>query len=249
MEPAEPVAEATPEPQEEIQEEIKETPEETPAAAAPQTVPLPIVMELKHELRDMKQENQQLKQRFEELQNKPQDEVPDPDPVPAYIDSYKKEYYEENGEYPDEDNIPIPAKVILARDEWRERNAQKSKAQTDAQVREQAIANARITMSDEAFGEGLGLDAVVGIGEHFLTEGDKLDIRNAGPKCADVMYRRCYDRAVASGTPQGIALAQKMHAALNPTVKEPPSKPEAPSVNEVLERPKHHHLTSLGLVG
>ena len=104
-------------------------------------------------------------------------------------------------------------------------------------------------MTDAVFGEGLGIESVVAIGEAFLTEGDKLDIQNAGDKCADVMYRKCYDAAVRSGTPHGIALAQRMHAKLNPTVKQPPKQPEAPSAEEVLERPRHTHLTTLGLVG
>jgi len=255
VEPAEVAVEETPEVQVETsQEEVQEPKEETPTATeAPQVVPLPVHMDLKHDMRELKQEYNQLKQQLQSLQHQPaQEEAPEPDPVLSYMDSYKKEYYEENGEYPDEKSIPVPGAVILERDAWRDRQSQKTQAQTAAQIREQAIATARATMTDAAFGEGLGIDSVVAIGEAFLTEGDKLDIKNAGAQCADVMYRRCYDRAVSSGTPQGIALAQKMQAALHPkqpTVKGPPRQPEAPSAEEVLERPRHSNLANLGLVG
>lgn len=242
-------------------EETPVTPESPPPAETPpaETVPLPIFMDLKHELRDVKQEITALRatQAAPTLDvAAPAKAVPveDPDPLIAYKAEYIKKA-SEAGETVAPQDIPLSAGILEMRDQWQQRQVATATEHQNEAVRVQAMNQARVKYTDAVLGTGLGFDTVITQGNAFLTEGDRLDIANAGVGSPEVAYERCFDRLVKSGTPQGVALQslanarQQEVAAKNkpapvpdtiPDVTKPvdttATKPEAPPVDAVLQR-------------
>lgn len=240
---------------------------EAPAPVAVEqtnTVPLPVFMDVKHENAELRRQLVQLQPGIQPTAPVAMAELPR-DPLLVYKEEYSKEYEEENGRPPSDSEIPVSYEVLAKRDAWL-----KETQETEAQRNEDAIRKNSIhiastqTMTDQEFGEGLGIDAVAAIGSKYLTPGDKLDISNSGDQCASVLYRKCLERAVQSGTPEGVVLHQKVQARLieeqksgvapapptpTPTKKENEVDltPPAPSAEEVVGR--HPTLARLGLKG
>ena len=265
--PATPVVEGdpTPEPQAPA---VETPPAPEPDKPATQTgsVPLPVYMELKHEFNDLRRQVNQMQPGNAPAAPAPPIELP-PDPLKVHMDAYTAAYKEERGVEPQPEDIPVPAKVLIERDQWRNSINAIQADQEAKTLRQNAINIAsQQTMTDARFGEGLGLDAVVMVGHKFLSEGDKLDIANAGQNCPTVMYRKCLERALQSGTPEGNALAARAQAryalekgsggapvapAPKPTDPPKPGDPQIPpadpipSAEEVVGR--HPTLARLGL--
>lgn len=217
-----------------------------------ETVPLAIHMTEKHahdktqeDLESYRKENAELRKQF--IQLKPGAAAPaavdtpkaieaKPDPLQVYIKKYTEDFKNENNYEPKLADIPVPADVLLERDQWNKENQAMEQENAQVEVRRNALRIASTqTMSDAAFGPGLGLDAVAGIGGQFLTAGDKVDIANAGENCAVVMYRACVRRAGESGTPEGQDLARRIQAqyqAENKPVVTPESLAETPPKEE-----------------
>jgi hypothetical protein len=241
------------------------------AGAQTQTgsVPLPVFMEVKHDLNDLRKENAALRQQFESLRQPsvPAPETPaptaKPDPLKVHIDKYTKEFVEENGHAPELSDIPVPADVLLARDQWRDDMTLQDQERKASDIRKNAIQIASTrTMTDASFGPGLGLDAIVAVGHKYLTQGDKLDISESGEQCPVVMYRKCLERAIQSGTPEGAELARKVSARFQEEKRSgatpeslasitPPNdkQVETPPVSADAAIGRHPHLARLGLKG
>lgn len=171
-----------------------------PAQKGADTVPLAVHMDLKHRLREAAQRLATL----EADRMMPAQQAPT-GPAPK---SPLEQFAEDEGA-----DAPPTTQVLIQQRQWEQRQAQvqsESSAQTTAA---RAVKVAMLTMTDEAMGDGLGFDGVLQIGHAFLTPGDQLDVRSAGDKAGEVLYQRCLERAVRSGTPQGKLLAQAVKAA------------------------------------
>ena len=182
------------------------------------------------------------------------------DPLQVHIAEYKKLYVEENGHEPNLSDIPVPANVYLERDAWQKDNAQQQQQQQEESVRANSISIAETrTMTDAEFGPGLGLTAMVARGAKYLTKWDRAEISEAGENCPVIMYRKCMERTIQSGTPEGVELARQVQEKLHPTVTpesltkkdeiqvETPVETQAPSAEEAIGR--HPHLARLRLGG
>ena len=246
---------------------VEETPKPEVKVEQTGSVPLPVFMEMKHEFSDLRRENAELRLRFDQLQ-RPEvavqtETIDDPDPLQVHIDKYTKDFIDENGHAPELSDIPVSADIYLARDKWREDIARKDQERQAIDIRKHAIHVASTqTMTEQSFGPDLGLDSVVAIGNKYLTQGDKLDISQAGDQCAVVMYRKCLERAVQSGTPEGKALAARVQAKFQESDATPESlaeiktpidkeavltKTPPASAEEAIGR--YPHLARLGLKG
>jgi len=191
------------------------------------TVPLAVHMDLKHRLRDAAQRLAAL----EADRMMPAAQAPAGEPQKSPLEKFA----EDEGE----DAVPT-TQVLMAQRKW-----DQAQTQTQAAGAAQATANRSVqiavrSMTDETMGDGLGFDTVLQMGHAFLTEGDVVDVRGAGGKAGQVLYQRCLERAVRSGTPEGKLLAQAVKAArTGRTVTTPPKKAgakkaEAPTREQVL---------------
>jgi hypothetical protein len=94
-------------------------------------------------------------------------------------------------------------------------------AQVTNQARQnmaRSIATAKVTMDDEAMGDGLGFDAVVAAGAGFLTEDDKAAVRAAGKRAGNLLYQICREYAETADTDEG----DRIRASLKPAAKNTP---------------------------
>ena len=235
-----------------VGEETLVTPESpAPADPAPtavvaepkESVPLPIYLDLKHELKDMQREVAALKATtvppaVDIVPPAAAPVVEEPDPVEIYVKEYVKRAAE-NGDVVSPLDVPLSAGIIQQRDAWTSRKQTAQASQQADGIRSQAMNQARVKYSDAVLGQGLGFETIIGQGNIFLTDGDRLDIAQAGPGCPEVAYERCYDRLVKSGTPQGIAIAQLGEARRVALEKKNTPAPSLPDVTKSLEpKPK-----------
>ena len=258
--PSAPAAVETPLPKAEGETTVKE-----PVAVQTQSVPLPIFMEVKHDLNDLRKENAELRSRFDQLQRPAATPVlaAKPDPLKVHIDKYTADFIEENGHAPELSEIPVPAGVYLARDAWQQELKEQEQQSQEVAIRNNAIAIAENeTMTDAAFGPGLGITAVVAIGAKYLSKWDRAEIAESGANCPAVMYKKCVTAAIQSGTPEGLDLANRVKARLQ-AEQNSGATPESlastqikddkqvgtppPSAEAAIGR--HPHLQRLGLKG
>ncbi len=193
------------------------------------TVPLAVHLDTKHKLRGAQMRLAELEARqmvaAQQQQAKPA-EAPK-GPMEKFIET-------EGG-----DAVP-PAKVLMEQRRWEQAQGQQQQTIQASNAASQSVAVALHAMTDETMGDGLGFETVLLVGNGFLTEGDKLDVRSAGDKAGEVLYQRCLERAIRSGTPQGKLLAaavRQVHTAKNvvpATTKTSKSKAEAPTRDQVL---------------
>jgi hypothetical protein len=153
---------------------------------------------------------------------------------------------EANSEDPD---APAPARVILAERKWQQEHEQRqvavSAAQAEYHAMVQSLASAKLTMTDDVMGEGLGFDSLTAsvTGAGLLTEYDKRAIRAAGPEAGEMLYDVCKKRALAASSPMREEVRALLRAhrppppAPNPQPKpaqQRPAAPAAPTRREVL---------------
>jgi len=192
------------------------------------TVPLAVHMDLKHRLRDAAQRLAAL----EADRMMPAAQAPAAQPEKSPLEKFA----EDEGE----DAVPT-TQVLMAQGRW-ERAQNQAQAATAAQTTaKRSVQIAVRSMTDETMGNGLGFETVLQLGHSYLTEGDVVDVRAAGDKAGQVLYQRCLQRAVQSGTPEGKLLAQAVKAArTGRTVTTPPAKKtagkkaEAPTREQIL---------------
>jgi len=193
------------------------------------TVPLATHLETKHKLRDVQLRLAELEARQMVATAKPTQTTADKSPMEKFI-------ADEGG-----DAVPT-AKVLMDQHQWEQSHQQQQAATQASDAASRSVAIALHSMTDETMGDGLGFESVLLVGNSFLTEGDKLDIRQAGDKAGEVLYQRCLERAIRSGTPQGKLLAgaiKQVRDAKGPVpVKKtvtPTKTKEAPTREQVLE--------------
>ena len=229
-------AEAEEQPEGEAVETTPEEPTEQakPPAGEPEapkktddTVPLAVHMDLKHRLRDAAQRLAAL----EADRMMPAAQAPAGEPQKSPLDKFA----EDEGE----DAVPT-TQVLIEQRKWDQAQTQTQAAGAAQATAKRSVQIAVRSMTDETMGDGLGFDTVLQMGHAFLTEGDVVDVRGAGGKAGQVLYQRCLERAVRSGTPEGKLLAQAVKAArTGRTVTTPPKKAgakkaEAPTREQVL---------------
>lgn len=153
-----------------------------------------IKRDLAQELQQTKLEIARLRGRLEaETAKEQQQQATRSEPTPAQspLDAFISEH--------GEDEI-APASVLKAESDFqrmqREQAEQKQRLQHATSVTEQSIQSARLTMSDSQLGEGLGLDAVVGLAKQFnlLTQADYQYAVSFGEKTAEKLYTMSIDR-------------------------------------------------------
>lgn len=178
-------------------------PEVAPQATAKKTadtVPLAVHMDLKHRLRETTQRLASL----EADRMMPAAQAPAGPPEKSPLEKFA----EDEGE----DAVPT-SQVLLAQGKWERAQSQAHATRTAQATAQRAVQVAVRSMTDETMGDGLGFETVLSLGHTFLSEGDLVDVRAAGDKAGTLLYQRCLQRAVQSGTPQGKLLAQAVKAA------------------------------------
>jgi hypothetical protein len=202
--------------EEAVQEETpveEQTPEQTPPAKTPD-IPKAVAIGWKHDLRDVRNENIQLRERLAVVESRlsqvaePKAEAPsvEEDPIIAYQKAHAEEY---GG---DLDSVPIPGKVILERDHWKERRGEVAQQQTVAQKAQSALKAAETVITDQALGPGMGMEAVVTSAKGFLTQDDYAAVRKAGDNAPIILYERCMQHLWYSGVPELQAKAKSFYA-------------------------------------
>ena len=235
-----------------------------PVAVQKDVIPLAVYMDLKHETKndisELRRENAELRSRFDQLQS-PAAPAPvaKPDPLQVHIEKYKADFIEENGHAPELSDIPVPAGVYLARETWQNELKEQEQQSQEVAIRSNAITVAETeTMTDVAFGPGLGLTAVVAVGAKYLNKWDRAEIAEAGANCPAIMYKKCVTAAIQSGTPEGIELAGRIKARLQPvttpeslasTLTKDDKQVETPPPSAEAAIGRHPHLARLGLKG
>ncbi len=222
----------------------EQTQEETPASpakgvgtvggsndkTAKDTVPLALHLDTKHKLRELKVQLATLQAHQAVAAAKPAVAIPEKSPMEKFIET-------EGG-----DATPT-AKVLMSQRQWEQAQGQQQATTQASDAASRSVAVALQAMTDETVGEGLGFETVLLVGNTFLTEGDKLDVRNAGDKAGEVLYQRCLERAIRSGTPQGKLLAAAVRqvrasvvvSTVPKTPKQPQKKTEVPTREQVLQ--------------
>lgn len=129
-------------------------------------------------------------------------------------------------------DAPLDGRTMQAQRDW-----EKGQVALESQQRQQSeqIANrqaakvdARINLSAANMGQGLDFGSLEAMGQHLLTEGDLLDIRNAGPDAAKVAYQRLEDRILRSSLAPTLKTLQKTRSSAKPKPK-PKEGGDAPS--------------------
>jgi len=196
--------------EDEVQEETPDedqTPKQTPPAKAPQTVPLAVFLEEKHENRDLRNRLASIESRLSQIAD-PKVDAPavEEDPIVAYQKAHSEEY---GG---DLDSIPIPGKVILERDRWKERQGDVVQQQTVSQKAQNALKAAESVITDQALGPGMGIESIVTSAKGFLTQNDYKEVREAGDNAPVILYERCMQHLWYSGVPELQAKAKSFYA-------------------------------------
>lgn len=175
-------------------------------------VPLPKYVALKHQDRANRQIIEVLQSQLAERQKA---ETPPVEKSPA------EKFIEDGAETFDPQTDPLPAAVQLAQGKW-----EKAQAKKDAEIQEakkrsdigsQSLAKAQTSLSD--------FEDVVGIGQSYLTPGDKLDIQMSADPAME-LYKRCMDRTLRSKSPDAAVLRQALKAKLTPKTSVPPKTKE-----------------------
>jgi len=121
--------------------------------------------------------------------------------------------------------------------------AEKTAAAKREAIGAESYRQAIVEFGAEKMGEGLDYETILSIGAKYLTSGDKLDIAQAGGKCAQLAYKRCRQRIAASGTADAKTVAQRfaVHKKAQAKLKEKqPGEPEGgkppkiPSQDDIL---------------
>lgn len=142
-------------------------------------------------------------------------------------------------EYPGE---AVPVEVFIKQREWDQQQATvvetQTKTQTLAQQVEASVADAKVRLADEKVGEGLGLDAVVGLARQhgLVTEADENYAMQQGKHAADTLYQVAILKIKQSGgvpaqefNRRVIAAQTNRQAPVVPTkINQPPVVPAKP---------------------
>ncbi|MDD5501967.1 MAG: hypothetical protein PHH26_00700 [Candidatus Thermoplasmatota archaeon] len=181
---------------------------ETPAESVPEAeppeplmVPVKTVEELREDRRVLREENLRLRQALTPPPPPPVEEVEEESP----LEKFAKEVGEE---------VPPDAKTLIAQQKF-EKDQAKKKAQqtvfaTNMNNYQAGLRNASLTMTDETMGEGLGFDSLMAIGNDLLTQGDRLDVFQAGTNAGKEAYRRLTQRILQKGGKPAQALRAKL---------------------------------------
>lgn len=225
---SEPAAEAAAGVEEDPDAEIDEIVESVPQAApaARKQVPLSSTIRLERENRRLRREVAQF-QAERQMQLEPQ---PQPEPAQAEPSPFQKWAADNAEELKVDPNLPIPASVMLAEQQWqgqqaerRQQHAAAARQQTDLRT---SIAVAKSTFTAEACGDGLDFDTVVAAGAGYLTEADKAIIRAAGSQAGEETYARCLKRARANEVPE-IVDALDARRQRRPAARQQPAGPQS----------------------
>jgi hypothetical protein len=164
-------------------------------------------------------------------------------------------FAEQNADDPD---APIPLSVQLAQQKFeksrQELTQQAQAANQSRQAMAQSIATAKVSMDEDAMGEGLDFDAMISAGGGFLTEHDKAAVRAAGPRAGKLLYQICREYAQDADTEAG----DRVRAALQPTNTPKPKaeattkttkQAEPPTRREALQRTQKSAPTAAERLG
>lgn len=161
--------------------------------------------ELKGQLATVSQQLADQAKVIEELRNPP------PPPEKSPLEKLAEE---------DPDGDP-DTQTLIAQSKWeqKQRDAAANHATTQqaTTTRNEKIAASQVTAADtfsEAkVGMGVDFETVIAMGEKYLTEGEKLDIRNAdADKVWDTAYRICRRAVLQSGKPDAKTLRSRINA-------------------------------------
>jgi len=170
-----------PEPQPGPQPEPEPEPQPEPEPK-PDSAPLHVVEELRQDRRELREELRQLRTSIEQQKSTESEKELSP------IDKLAAE----NPDY------PVDAATLAAQREYDAKESAAKQQQQEQENRQTAFATSRQKalqdFTEEKQGKGLDLLTVLQIGEANLTEGDKLDIYNAGENAFQVSYERCIQR-------------------------------------------------------
>ena len=209
---------------EEEPEQVEQEPVED--AAAETTVETPEVPDIdpkdaviggfRRDLRDQRADNESLRQRLDDQDKVIADLRQTAEPVEkSPIDKLAAD-----------DPLATPdAGTLAAQSRWEAGQRASERKSTDEaatkattaksqQDRNQAINEGQLataeTFSVEKVGQGVDFESVISGGEKFLTEGQKLDIRNAAPdKVWELAYQTCKRAILSSGGPEAKVLQQR----------------------------------------
>ena len=219
---------------EQLEDEVKDEPQEqtkdAPPAESPpagDTVPVAVVAELRESRRFEREKNARLEQQVQDLQQGSRaSAATEKSPVEKFIDEFGAD-------------AALDGRTMQAQRDW-----EKGQVALESQQRQQgeqianrqaAEADARINLSTTNMGQGLDFDSLQTMGQHLLTEGDLLDIRNAGPDAAKVAYQRLEDRILRSPLAPTLKTLQKTRSSTKPKPKPKEGDKPAPDQQETGE--------------
>ena len=246
---------------EQLEEEAEETgseqepvadAEEAPDVKVPEHDPKDAVIgEMRRDRRELREQLAEQAKVIEGLKNPP------PPPERSPLDKLAEE---------DPDGTP-GTQTLLAQSKWEQKQreaastqateqADKATTQQATTTRDEAIAAGQLTaaetFSEAKVGKGVDFETVIAMGEKYLTEGEKLDIRTADAgKVWDTAYRICRRAVLQSGKPEAKTLRSRINAHKAAGGKDPKPKttppggdPKVPGKVVVNEEGSFAHITS-----
>ena len=213
--------------------EAPEQPAKAPTKQQTNAVPLPIHLEAKHQLRDARMRLAQLE--AEKLVPTAQVQTtPEKSPLEKFAETHEPDAALSAKEVAD---------LLTEQRQWDQRQSQQQTAATTDIVANRAVAVAVRAMTEEVMGEGLGFETLLSIGNTFLTPGDIVDVKAAGPKAGELMYQRLLERTIRSNTPQGkLVKAAYKQARLASTAPSTPLKPKTGKAPAQAEAPTQEQI-------
>jgi hypothetical protein len=181
----------------------------------------------RRKLRDAELENARL-QGIMEAQKKP----PETEKSPVELAAEEQEV--------SVDDVVIDGKLLKQQRQWEKQQEKKEQEQNYRREFEQAGVKALEEMSDEVYGEGLGLASLNDLGKGLLTRGDLVDIYEAGKNCGKVMMQKLRYRIIEVGGEKKAELLKRVKTHKSQTSKKQEDKGKSerkvPTQEDVLER-------------
>lgn len=225
-------------PEQQAEETPQETPEETPPEKTPEEIALEI-QALETQKSDLIHDITGLRSTRRNLQNAPPPEIPDKSPLQLEAERLGVS----------EDEVEMTGGLWKKQDAWKEAQKEKQTQKQQMEQYNQAAQVAEATLTDEVCGKGLGLKSLEAMGEHLLTDGDRLDIFRAGARCGEVALKKLRYRIIEAGGQNANVLKERI-AALKPKKKpteKTPEEEEPPSQEEVLTMDEAQIAHTFGL--
>lgn len=150
-----------------------------------------------------------------------------------------EEYIEKNGE-----EVPLDGKTLLAQEKWHAEQVTAQQTQSQAatvESQKQIIAAAQAEFSADKVGKGMDFNTIVETGAQFLSDGDKVAIRQATPGAVGAeTYNRCLDALAKSPLIKSLITSIAAGTKVNngseqPTGETNTETPEAPTQDEILK--------------